>query len=148
MFAQYAGGLILLLSCCQHSAGSQYHDLHWEASFWNVLPPYGHRPNSFWPPPLPLCQTGTVRHFFWTLFFPLWLTPWHKKQGHKVCILPAIGICINYTILLLVEGWVPLLLLWCFLTLSKWTNKCTNYPGQGIGQLKKKRFLSGIARIT
>ena len=41
---------------------------HREAPFWKVVRIFGHCPNSFWPapPPSPLCQTGTMLHFFQT----------------------------------------------------------------------------------
>ena len=44
-------------------------------------------------------------NLFWTLCFPFWWTPWHKKRKHNVCIIPAMSICFEYTIRRFVKGY-------------------------------------------
>ena len=52
------------------------------------------------------------------------------ETGHKVCILPAMSICIKYTILRFVKGYCNSTTVAClFLTLPNWA-KSANHPGK------------------
>ena len=55
---------------------------------------------------------------FRTRFFTSWLTPWQLKQEHKVCILPAMSICIKYTILRFLKGCPCSLAFWHYTSLK------------------------------
>ena len=79
----------------------------------------------------------TPPSFFFGPFFPFWWTLWHKKREYKVCILPAMSICIKYTILRFVKGYCNSTTVAClFLTLPNWAKSANQFGKRSARDVK------------